>query len=75
MSLCNYCVLRSIRRRARKDEKVTILRDSKWHGGLGVNVYVHPKQINIRKLPGGEDGERAQYRVAWLMELPNRCEC
>jgi hypothetical protein len=75
MGICNYCILKSIKKEAQKAGfKVTVLHDAVWGFG-GVNVYIHPKDVNIRKLPGGEDGERAQYRSAWMMEIGSRCEC
>jgi len=75
LTRCNFCTLKSIRADARKKKlKVTILSDAKWGMG-GVNVYVHPKNIKIRDLPGGEDGEREKYRKAWFMELTNHCCC
>lgn len=75
MSICNYCILQSIKKQAKlKGYKVTILYDAKWGLG-GVNVYVHPKSIKISDLSGGEDGERKQYRKAWMMEIPVYCCC
>ena len=76
MSTCNYCTFRRIRKSAKeKGFKVTILNDAKWHPGGGKNVYVHPRNIQIHKLGGGEDGEREKYRVAWMMEIPETCQC
>lgn len=75
MSQCNYCSFQDYKSRAKKKgEKVTVLADAEWGMG-GVNVYSHPKDVNIRKLSGGEDDERAQYRVSWMMELPKTCQC
>lgn len=75
LTLCNYCNLRSIRERAKKDNmKVTTLRDAGWGLG-GINVYVHSRNIDITSLKGGEDGERKKFRVAWLMELTSNCCC
>ncbi len=75
MGICNSCRLKRIKRSAKEEgKKVTILSDARWGMG-GVNVYVHPKGINIRNLDGGEDGERAKHRVAWMMEITNSCEC
>lgn len=72
---CNYCKLSKIRASVRQSgNKVTLLADAKWGMG-GVNVYVHPKAVDIRKLVGGEDGNRAQYRVSWMMEVPDHCCC
>lgn len=75
MGQCNYCSMKQIRARAKDlGESVTVLQDAKWGMG-GVNVYVHPKEINIRTQSGGEDGPRARYRVSWMMEIPSRCAC
>ena len=75
LTSCNLCKLRAIRRRAKEAGKVvTVLPDATWGMG-GVNVYVHPKSVDVRELPGGEDGPRAEYRVSWMMEIPERCEC
>jgi hypothetical protein len=41
----------------------------------GVNVYVHPENVDIKALAGGEDGERSKYRAAWFMELSKDCAC
>lgn len=70
MSENNYDTFQRIKERAKTNGlKVTKLYDAHWGMG-GVNVYVHPKEIDILKLSGDEDGERAKYRVAWFMELP-----
>jgi len=75
MSECNYCAFKRINSRAdARGMKVTKLYDAKWGMG-GVNIYVHPKDINVSELPGGEDGERSKYREAWYMELPTSCCC
>ena len=75
LTQCNYCSLREIQNRARSSEmKVTLLSDAKWGMG-GVNVYVHPKEILIKDLPDGENGERRKYRVAWFMEVGTACSC
>ena len=72
---CNFCDLRDIRLQAKKEnQKVTVLADAIWGMG-GLNVYVHPKDVNVAKLEGGEDGERAKYRVSWMKEIPSNCEC
>lgn len=75
MGKCNYCRLQEIRRGAKKlGQKVTILSDAMWGAG-GKNVYVHPKDVKISHLMGGEDGERKKYRVLWAKEIPNGCCC
>jgi hypothetical protein len=65
----NAETLERIKWRAKqKGLRVTLLNDAKWGMG-GINVYMHPEDISIKDLPGGEDGERAQYRQAWFMSL------
>lgn len=72
---CNYCDLVAIKSRARKEDKqVTVLADAEWGMG-GMNIYLHSKDINIKNLPGGEDGDRGKYRVMWCKELPDQCAC
>lgn len=74
-TLCNYCTLRKIKQDAKeKGTKVTILDDAKWGMG-GFNIYVHNRKLKISDIPGGEDGDRAQYRAAWMMSIPKHCEC
>jgi len=69
---CNYCTLRRIRERAKvSGVRVTVLRDAKWGLG-GVNVYVHPVKVNVRKL---REYDRGKYRAAWFMEVGQSCEC
>lgn len=75
MAKCNYCRLKKIQEVARKkNNKVTILADTSWIMG-GVNIYVHPPSIIISKLYGGEDGERAVYRYAWMKKINKHCSC
>lgn len=75
MTSCNHCNLLRIRREAKQQRKrVTVLADAKWGLG-GVNVYVHPKEVNVRTMEGGEEGARKAYFVSWFMELPAHCVC
>jgi hypothetical protein len=54
LTQCNHCSLIGIRRRAKQSgKKVTLLTDARWGMG-GVNVYVHPKDVNVRLLDGGD---------------------
>jgi len=74
-TLCNWCLLRLIKRRAKaENKKVTILCDANWGLG-GVNVYVYPKNVDIRKMKDGEDGAKKKYRTAWFQELSQSCCC
>jgi len=75
LTSCNYCKLKRIKASAKKDgKKVTQLRDSTWGMG-GVNVYVHHPKIVISDIPGGGDGDRSKYRMAWMMEISKSCCC
>ncbi len=75
LTQCNYCSMLRIRSDAKAEKmRVTILADARWGMG-GINVYVHPRDVNIRKLEGSEDGARAKYRVSWFMQLTDHCVC
>jgi hypothetical protein len=75
LTRCNYCSLQRIKEDAKAEKrKVTILADARWGMG-GVNVYVHPPGVNIKKLEGGEDGPRKRYFVSWFMALTQHCAC
>lgn len=75
MGQCNFCSLKNIRRKAsERGEKITIMKDATWGMG-GINVYVHPTNIKIENISGGEDGDRAKYRKSWFMELTDHCVC
>lgn len=76
LTLCNYCTLCGIRERAHREGKAVSLRS----GGLGTDVFVHPKRVRIPKDPRlGKayiDGSRYEsYFVASMMEIPPRCCC
>lgn len=74
-TLCNYCLLKIIRRAAKaKKKKVTILANPVW-GMRGFNVYVHIPSVTIHKLKGGEDGERSKYRLVWMAKIEDHCTC
>jgi len=71
LTTCNYCSLQAIKQRAKENNlKVTLLQ-SNWELG-GIDVYVHPKDVKVRKL---DDRERKKYKVAWFMELSDHCCC
>ena len=75
LTRCNFCSLEQIKREAKKKgQRVTVLPDARWGMG-GVNVYVHPKHVNVRVMEGGEDGERRSYHVSWMMQLTAHCCC
>lgn len=75
LTSCNYCSLQRIRADAKRERKrVTVLADARWGMG-GVNVYVHPRDVNVRLLDGGEEGPRRKFHVAWFMQLTAHCAC
>ena len=48
---CNYCSLQRIKNRSKeKGYKVTIIKSSFSMYGCGVDIYEHPKSINVKKL-------------------------
>lgn len=67
---CNFCSLKSIKRRAdRKGMNVTLVPDDQgW-----IAVYVHPP--NVAGFPDNHDGESPQYRVASMMRITDHCVC
>ena len=82
LTQCNYCSLRDIRRRARKEKKRVVLLPSSFMGGT--NVFVVPKEIKKKdvmgwkgpsdNLPNG-DSNYERYKVSWMMEVPDHCCC
>ena len=73
MSRCNYCQFRMIQQRADQLKLVVSQIDRPLVGcPKGVDVYVHPKWVNIYLL-AEEDAE--QYFKAWYAELPDECAC
>jgi len=71
--MCNLCSLNFIKLRAKKEgKKITIIPASGFLGGI--DVYVHPKEINIKKLEGfniPDHPNRDKYFRAWFMEIPS----
>lgn len=75
MTPCNFCKLRDIRLFSKeRGLKVTVLSDAGWGMG-GKNIYVHPVDVKIAELSGGEDGVRSRYRQSWMMYIPHKCAC
>jgi hypothetical protein len=73
LTKCNYCDLKSIRRRARaRGEKIVV---------VGQTAYRIPKSMSKRdfmKLPTGSVDARTgkgKYFVAWFMAIPDHCCC
>jgi hypothetical protein len=80
LTTCNYCSLREVKARARKEKKkVTMLpgrtfgvKHSETGGMRGIDVYVHPAKINVSKL---RPDQREKYWDRWFWELSDRCVC
>lgn len=67
---CNFCSFQNVKRRAHKEgNKITLM-----PGGSmgGVEVFVHPADVEIEKL---SEQERASWWSRWFMELPDHCCC
>lgn len=74
MTSCNYCALKSVRVRARKEKKkVTVLTNSS-RSEDGVNVYVHPKSVNMKDVAEGTKKHERYLRV-WMRGLLKYCTC
>ena len=66
--ICNYCSLKEIKSRAeKKNNKVSIIPTTEDMNG--VNIYVHPKNINIK------NENRKTYFKSWFMSLSDKCAC
>jgi hypothetical protein len=75
LTRCNYCSLKAIKAQAKHDKnQVTLMAGRPTFKGLpnGVDVFVHPRGINIRAMP---NVPRQKYRVSWFMELSDHCVC
>jgi hypothetical protein len=60
--------LRRIKEHAKqKGQSVTLVSRQ-----LGVEVYRHPKGVNVRQL---SNRRRERYFSAWLLELTDHCVC
>lgn len=74
--LCNLCLYQNIVTRARRSKKTVTLMPATL--SVGVNVFVHPVDVDITQLegietPGSEN--RVLYFAAWFMEIPEECAC
>ena len=70
LTSCNYCTLKRIQARAKREGKKVTLLPSVFMGGT--EVYVHTKHVDIRKL---SDKDREQHPSSWLMAIPDHCCC
>lgn len=68
MSQCNFCTLRLIRARAKREGRRVLVR--------GRDVMVIPKKMKIPK-EGTPEFKlfRDKYFVAWFMQLTTYCAC
>jgi hypothetical protein len=71
---CNWCSLQEVKRRAKHDNmKVTLMTGTKYKTlPNGIDVYVHPRSINVRTL---SRTMRKRYWSRWFMELSDHCVC
>lgn len=64
LTTCNFCTLRRMRERAKKNgDQITL---------IGQDVYRHPKDVKLKDLPAAE---RKKYWAAWFMSLSSSCCC
>ena len=74
MISCNYCALKIIRARARKEkQQVTVLKNSSM-GEDSVNVYVHPKNVTMKGITEVTK-KHERYLWVWMRALPKYCTC
>jgi len=72
LTQCNYCSLREIRARAKKEgNRVTLL--TGWSGGT--DVFVHPPSVTRKELLADQKKDIRKYCVAWFMAIGDHCEC
>lgn len=62
---CNLCVLNKLKKRKPSGKRIRVVAD-KDSGMGGFNVYEYF---------AGETIDHKSHFVAWLMEIPERCEC
>jgi hypothetical protein len=74
LTQCNYCSLRAIKANAKHaKQQVTLMAGQKYKTlPPGVDVYVHPRNVNVREL---SRGLREKYHRSWFMELSDHCVC
>jgi hypothetical protein len=65
---CNYCTLKSMKRRCPKDMKIVL---------IGNTAYRVPKGMKKSEMMTWNRNDRIakKYFVAWFMELPYSCCC
>lgn len=67
---CNYCSLRSIKKRAKEKGKEVYLFKSPIDDGVYVHVRKPDEPPDTRSWDEGN-----KHIVAWFMELPDHCVC
>ena len=77
LTQCNFCSLKEIKRRAKKEGlRVTKLRNNKYGG---IDIFVIPKDIAITpildSLKQPASLEHKKYFQAWFMKLTSHCVC
>jgi len=75
LTRCNFCHLQEYLRDAKeKGLRVTLISlgvSTNPYAG-GVDCYIHPKEVNIKKLCSKD---REKYHRSWFMELSDHCVC
>ena len=67
---CNHCTLCDIKRRAREDGKLVVLKAHPEEGSpSGQDVFVSPGETKY------SERFRKEYWTAWFMELTDHCVC
>ena len=68
LTLCNFCILKKMKQKAKSRGNKIILRPSSFQGGIDVfEVARGKKMANLNLNP--DDSE------CWMMEIGDRCEC
>lgn len=71
LTQCNFCGLEGIKRRAKDTARVVTILPA-YHELKGLDVYVHPKDINIHLL---RKPTRQKYWRCWFWAIGSKCEC
>lgn len=72
LTKCNFCDLQRIKASAKKNRlKVTMLESTLCSMG-GIDVFVHPKNIEIIRL---SQKAREEFFKAWMWKITDYCCC
>jgi hypothetical protein len=79
LTSCNYCKLKRIKAKAKKENKSIIKRPSNFMRGTEVflvpeGFVLPPYKEPNSKLPNGCEVYQ-KYCVAWMMKIPDQCCC